>query len=80
MRVAAGLACDFRVAGAWRRGSRALPVPRRKKFLLVGEGGKVLHTVSESYEVKFPHPGWSQQSPEDWRRALTAGIPRLLEG
>lgn len=50
------------------------------KLLLVGDGGKVLASVSESYGVEFPHPGWSQQNPEDWWQALRAGMPRLLEG
>ena len=50
------------------------------KLLLVGEGGEVLNVVSEGYDVEYPHPGWSQQDPEDWWRALLAGVPRLLEG
>jgi xylulokinase len=44
------------------------------------ETGRVLNETSLAYPLEFPHPGWSQQNPEDWKRAVLAGIPRLLEG
>lgn len=50
------------------------------KLLLVGEDGTILSEASESYDVEFPHSGWSQQDPEDWWRALRAGMARLLAG
>ena len=50
------------------------------KLLLVDEAGAVVGQVSESYPVAYPHPGWSEQSPADWWRAICAGVPRLLEG
>src|SRR5699024_2718734 len=28
----------------------------------------------------FPHPGWSQQNLEDWRRAVLEGVPELRKG
>ena len=50
------------------------------KLLLVDGEGHILNTVSGEYPLEFPHPGWSQQNPEDWKYAVLTGIPRLLEG
>ncbi len=50
------------------------------KLLLMDETGRVLNETSLAYPLEFPHPGWSQQNPEDWKRAVLTGIPRLLEG
>ena len=50
------------------------------KLLLVDGEGRILNTVSGEYPLEFPHPGWSQQNPEDWKYAVLTGIPRLLEG
>jgi len=50
------------------------------KTLLMDGGGKVLRIVSREYPIEFPHPGWSQQRPQDWRDAAFACIPELIEG
>ena len=50
------------------------------KLLLVDESGAVLNEVTQEYPLSFPCPGWSEQNPEDWWRAVTAGVPRLLRG
>lgn len=50
------------------------------KLLLLDEDGQIKKTVSRSYPLEFPQPGWSQQNPEDWKRALFSGMPELLEG
>ncbi|MBQ8813113.1 MAG: xylulokinase [Lachnospiraceae bacterium] len=50
------------------------------KLLLMDEGGRIHRTVSREYPLEFPRAGWSQQKPEDWRRALLEGIPELLAG
>lgn len=47
------------------------------KLLLVDSEGKIENTVSVSYPVDFPHPAWSEQSPEEWRKALFSGIRQL---
>lgn len=49
------------------------------KTLLMDSLGKVLRIVSREYPIEFPHPGWSQQRPEDWEAAAFACIPELLE-
>ena len=48
------------------------------KFLLMDEKGAILNVVSETYDVEYPHPGWSQQNPADWWEAVRRGIPALL--
>lgn len=50
------------------------------KFLLVDEEGTVLNIVTREYPISFPHPGWSEQDPEDWWEACLSGIPALLQG
>ncbi len=50
------------------------------KLLLMDDQGQIKNVVSKEYPLEFPHPGWSQQNPEDWRRAIMEGIPELLKG
>ena len=50
------------------------------KFLLTNEKGEILNIVSEEYPLEFPKPGWSQQEPADWWKAVQQGIPKLIEG
>ena len=50
------------------------------KLLLVDESGTVLASVSESYDVYFPAPGWSEQHPADWWQAFKNGVARLTVG
>ena len=50
------------------------------KLLLMDGEGTIQNIVSKEYPLEFPHPGWSQQNPEDWRRAVLEGIPELLHG
>ncbi len=50
------------------------------KLLLMDEQGQVKNIVSREYPLYFPHPGWSEQKPEDWYRESMAGVKELLEG
>ena len=50
------------------------------KLLLMDELGEIKNVVSKEYPLEFPKPGWSQQNPEDWCKAVLEGIPELLEG
>jgi len=50
------------------------------KLLLMDAEGKIYNTVTREYPLEFPQPGWSQQNPEDWKKALFEGIPQLLNG
>ena len=50
------------------------------KFLLMDEAGAIVNVVSKEYPLEFPQPGWSQQRPEDWRKAMMEGVPELIAG
>jgi len=50
------------------------------KLLLMDEDGTILNIVSREYPLEFPHPGWSQQKPEDWLTQSKEGIKELLNG
>ena len=50
------------------------------KLLLVGEDGTIQNEVTKEYPLIFPHPGWSEQQPEDWWDAVVMGVPELLRG
>lgn len=50
------------------------------KLLLMNEQGQVKNIVSREYPLYFPHPGWSEQKPEDWYKETMTGLKELLEG
>lgn len=47
------------------------------KLLLMDETGKIHKVVSKEYPLFFPHPGWSEQHPEDWFVQTMEGIKEL---
>lgn len=49
------------------------------KLLLMEENGKIDHVVSKEYPLYFPQPGWSEQKPEDWWKAVVEGLKELTE-
>ncbi len=49
------------------------------KLLAMDEKGKIVNIVSREYPIFFPHPGWSEQNPEDWYEQTMAGLKELLE-
>ena len=50
------------------------------KLLLVAADGKILAENTQGYPVSYPHPGWSEQEPEDWFSAVLRGLKELLTG
>lgn len=49
------------------------------KLLLMDGEGKIHKIVSREYPLYFPHPGWSEQKPEDWYDQTLAGIKELIK-
>lgn len=49
------------------------------KLLLMDGEGRIQKIVSREYPICFPHPGWSEQNPEDWYRETMAGLKELLQ-
>ncbi|MCM1251974.1 MAG: xylulokinase [Clostridium sp.] len=49
------------------------------KLLLMDGNGSIQNIVSKEYPLYFPHPGWSEQKPEDWYEQTILGIKELLK-
>ena len=49
------------------------------KLLLMDETGDIKNIVSKEYSLIFPHPGWSEQRPEDWTKAVMEGLLELTD-
>ncbi len=49
------------------------------KVALFDQGGNVISSASEEYEVSYPKPGWAEQNPEDWWTGICRGIKGVLE-
>jgi len=48
------------------------------KLLLMSGDGEIRKIVSKEYPLYFPHPGWSEQNPEDWYTQTVEGLKELL--
>ncbi len=48
------------------------------KLLLMQADGTIEKIVSKEYPLYFPHPGWSEQNPEDWFAQTMEGLKELL--
>lgn len=48
------------------------------KLLLMDGQGNIQKIVSREYPLYFPHPGWSEQKPEDWWTQTLDGLQELL--
>ena len=46
---------------------------------LYAADGTLVASAYQGYDVSFPHPGWAEQDPRDWVRALHTTIARLIE-
>jgi xylulokinase len=47
------------------------------KALAVDESGEVVRRAVVEYPLHTPHPGWSEQDPEDWWRAASRALDEL---
>lgn len=47
------------------------------KLLMMDENGNIQKIVSKEYPLYFPHPGWSEQNPQDWFVQSMEGIKEL---
>ena len=48
------------------------------KATLLAEDGRVAGEASASIATRTPRPGWAEQDPRDWYRALTSAVPAAL--
>jgi xylulokinase len=49
------------------------------KTMIVAPDGTVEGSASVGLQTRTPHPGWSEQDPADWWRAVCETVPRALE-
>ncbi len=49
------------------------------KIAVFDETGDVLASGNGDYDVYYPHPGWAEQDPRDWWKAICETIPKVLE-
>ncbi len=47
------------------------------KAIAISPTGEVLARAEHGYPLSTPHPGWSEQDPEDWWRASEAALAEL---
>ena len=50
------------------------------RCLAVDEKGKLLAEASDTYAISSPHPGWSEQRPEDWWETTCRVIAEVSAG
>jgi xylulokinase len=49
------------------------------RCLAIDQAGRVLAEATAEYPLYSPHPGWSEQNPEDWWEATGTVIGRVAE-
>ena len=49
------------------------------KILLVSKEGEIRSSVTKDYPLIFPKPGWSEQKPELWWKAVKEGIRETIK-
>ncbi|MBQ6421503.1 MAG: xylulokinase [Clostridia bacterium] len=49
------------------------------KLQLTEADGRIVAAESRAYGVRYPHPGWSEQDPADWKTAVFDGIRALVK-
>ena len=47
------------------------------KAVAIALTGEVVASAEEGYPLSTPHPGWSEQDPEDWLEASERALSRL---
>ncbi|QDT44828.1 Xylulose kinase [Gimesia alba] len=49
------------------------------KTLAMQEDGTILSSATVEYPLYSPHPGWSEQDPEDWWQATIKSVRKVLK-
>lgn len=47
------------------------------KAAVFDQNGEVIASASEEYPVEYPRPGWAEQNPEEWWRAVCISIKKM---
>ena len=49
-----------------------------RAVVLDPDSGELIASATASIESHHPHPGWSQQAPQDWWRAACEAISKVI--
>ena len=49
------------------------------KIIIMNQSGKIVQSISKSYNVSYPKANWAEQNPEDWWNSTKEGIKELLD-
>jgi len=47
------------------------------KIVAMNEAGKVAASVTKNYGLHSPKPGWAEQNPQDWKKAVFDGLSEI---
>ncbi|MGC8737068.1 MAG: xylulokinase [Candidatus Hydrogenedens sp.] len=47
------------------------------KIVAINEEGKVVASVMKTYDLHSPKPGWAEQNPHDWKKAVFDGLSEI---
>jgi xylulokinase len=50
------------------------------KAMVINRHGELIRSARQSYQMRYPHPGWAEQNPEDWYRGACSTIRSCLDG
>ena len=48
------------------------------KVTIITADGQLLGSASSDVRTDTPHPGWAEQGPDAWYRALCGAVPAAL--
>lgn len=48
------------------------------RAIIVSEDGRLVASAATEYPLSTPHPGWAEQSPEDWWRATVTSVRQAI--
>lgn len=49
------------------------------KTLAMAEDGRILASATATYPLSNPHPGWSEQNPEDWWQGTIRTVKKVMK-
>ncbi|HOK10108.1 MAG TPA: xylulokinase [Candidatus Hydrogenedens sp.] len=49
------------------------------KIVAINEKGTVVASVTKNYDLKSPKPGWAEQNPLDWKKAVFDGLSEICQ-
>lgn len=48
------------------------------KVLALSSAGQIIHSAVENYPLYTPHPGWTEQEPQDWWQGTVTALQKVM--